>query len=121
MYGYELIIDLENADTTKFNRNDLDEFFDNLCEILEVDPQDRHYWDETNVPPHERLTDPKHIGTTAIQFLLKSNITIHTLSLLKAVYINIFVCGTFDKHQAIDFCKEFFDAKLSNCVVLERG
>ena len=121
MYGQELIIDLENADVSKFNRTDLDKFFDELCEILEVDPEDRHYWDEVNIPEEKRLTDPKHVGTTAIQFLLKSNITIHTLSLLKAVYINIFVCGEFDVMSAVIFCREFFNAELSKQTILERG
>ena len=117
MYGQELIIDLENADIFKFNRTDLARFFDELCKILEVDPQDRHYWDETN----GRLIDPKHIGITAIQFLLKSNITIHTLSVLEAVYINIFVCDEFNSSEIAAFCEKFFNAKIKNINTIERG
>ncbi len=121
MYGQEVIIDLKNADTTKFNRTDLGKFLDKLClDILEVRPQERHWWDDEGVPLEEQQTDPKTKGTTVVQFLLFSNVTIHTLDILKTVYINVFVCRDFSAQKVIDFCKEFFNAEINLTTVLER-
>lgn len=121
MYGYEVILDLKCFDTSQFNRESLGKFLNELCFILEVDPQKRHYWDDEGVAPEERQTNSKTKGTTVIQFLLTSNITIHTLDLLKTVYINIFVCREFDKQKAVDCCLDFFDAEIINCISVVRG
>ena len=99
----------------------LGEFLDILCcAILDVRPQVRHFWDDIGVSPEEQQTDPKTKGTTVVQFLLFSNITIHTLDLLGTVYINIFVCREFDAQEAVDFCAEFFSAKIEKVSIVER-
>ena len=122
MYGYEVIIDLVDADVRKFTREALGEFIDKLCiDILGVRPETRYWWDDKDVPLEKCQTDPKTKGTTVIQFLLFSNVTIHTLDLLGTVYINIFVCREFDKHAAIVFCQEFFQAKVAKVTILKRS
>ena len=121
MYGSEVILDLANADVSKFTRAALSDFLDELCiDILEVRPQTRHWWDDEGVPPEERQTDPKTKGTTVVQFLLFSNVTVHTLDLLQAVYINIFVCREFDMKGAVAFCREFFNADIAKVSVVDR-
>jgi len=121
MYGKEVIIDLSNADVDKFNRDDIGEFFDRLCiDILDVQVCDRHFWDDVGVPPAERQTDPKTRGTTAIQFLLFSNVTIHTLDMVGRVYLNIFVCREFDIPRAVEFSSEFFCAAIEKVTIVER-
>lgn len=120
-YGYELIIDLDKADVRKFTREALAEFLDTLCiDILNVRPEDRHFWDDVGLTLEQCQTDPKTKGTTVVQFLLTSNVTIHTLDILRKVYINIFVCRDFDANRAINFCKEFFNADLRRTTVVER-
>ena len=120
IYGHEVIIDLHDADVSMFNRDDLGAFLDTMCEILDVEVCDRHYWDDVGVRPEERQTDPKCVGTTVVQFLLFSNITVHTLDLLKTAYVNIFVCREFDIQAAVDYCGEFFAATLKKVTILER-
>lgn len=121
MYGHEVIIDLADADVSQFNRVALGEFLDKLCiDILDVRPQTRHWWDDEGVAPEERQTDPRTKGTTVVQFLLFSNVTIHTLDLLRTVYINIFVCREFDEGSAVTFCREFFNANVARVTVVER-
>lgn len=121
MYGKEVIIDLSSADVSKFNRRNLATFLDRLClDILEVRPQDRYFWDDEEVPPWGRQTDPKTKGTTVVQFLLFSNVTIHTLDLLGTVYINIFVCREFEIQKAVDYCQEFFSATKEKVTIVER-
>ena len=62
---------------------------------------------------------PPHLkGISAVQFILTSNITIHTLNDLKAVYLNIFSCKEFDSHKAVIFCRNYFEGKfVSNKVI----
>lgn len=98
-YGKELILDLHGCNTETFTRGHIRTFFVLACDKMGVSPQDRHYWDDVGVPEEERQTDPKLKGTSAIQFLLTSNITIHTLDLLGQVYINVFSCGEFKSND----------------------
>lgn len=119
-YGKELIIDLHNCDVSKFNRTDLDIFFEELCILLKMKKCERYWWDDYNVPIKERQTDPKLKGTSAIQFIMTSNITVHTLDILERVYINIFSCKNFNTKDASDFCKGYFEGKIINKVVVNR-
>ena len=66
-------------------------------------------------------TDPKTKGTTAIQFILTSNITIHTLDILAVVFINIFSCKTYNTKLAEDFSIRFFGAGKHKSTIIERG
>ncbi len=121
MYGKEILIDLENADVSRFNRADLSIYFDTLCfEILYVQPCDRHFWDDEGIPLEEQQTNPKTKGTTAIQFLLASNITIHTLDFRKEVFINIFVCKDFNTNEVVTYTKKFFRTENAKITIVER-
>lgn len=121
MYGPELILDLKEADVSKFTRDALTEFLDTLCiDVLDVSPQVRYFWDDVGVEPEDCQVNPRTKGTTVIQFLFESNVTIHTLDLTGMVYINIFVCRPFRIDTAILFCKDFFDAKIAKFTVVDR-
>ena len=56
-YGYELILDLFGCDVTKFNRADLEAFFVALCEEIDMEKCDVHFWDDVGVPEEEKQTD----------------------------------------------------------------
>lgn len=118
-YGKELILDLHQCDAGKFTRDWLKVFFSELCELIDMTPEDLHFWDDLDVPEDQRQTDPKTKGTSAVQFILTSTITIHTLDELQSVYVNIFSCKEFDEVKTQVFVTEFFDAKtcLSHVVV----
>ncbi len=120
MYGKELIIDLHDCDQSTFNRTSLDNFFDNLCAAIDMTQCDRHFWDDIGVPEEEKQTSPHTKGTSAIQFILTSNITVHTLDELEAVYINIFSCKYFDSNTALLLCAKWFDGKIVNSVEVDR-
>ena len=44
-FGYELILDLKNCSTEKFNRKGLTEFFIELCDLIDMEREDLHFWD----------------------------------------------------------------------------
>ena len=120
-YGYELILDLNECSTDKFNREGLTEFFKELCILIDMKREDLHFWDYEECEEDEIPYDQPHlIGTTAVQFISTSNIVVHTLSMLKKAFINIFSCKFFDKNIAEKFTKEYFNAKECKVVFLER-
>jgi S-adenosylmethionine/arginine decarboxylase-like enzyme len=81
---------------------------------------ERYFWDDVGVAPDEKQTSPHTKGTSAVQFILTSNIVIHTLDELAAVYINIFSCKEFDKDLAEQITVEWFGAKNCKAHFIER-
>ena len=119
-YGVELILDLHGCDVTTFNRESLDNYFETICKAIDMQRCELHFWDDVGVPPEEQQTSPHTKGTSAVQFILTSTIVIHTLDLLKAVYINIFSCKEFDKDKAEKLTKEWFGARECRSHFIER-
>ena len=78
------------------------------------------WWDDHGIEPELQQTEPHTKGTTAVQFILTSNITIHTLDMLENVYINIFSCKDFDADVARGFSEEWFKGKIVNSQLIER-
>lgn len=103
IYGKELILDLHECGV----REDLQDFCEELCDLIDMRIEDFHWWKSSE----EDERNPKTYGVSCIQFILTSNITVHTLPLMNAVYINLFSCKEFDDHEATKFCVAWFDAK----------
>ena len=119
-YGKELILDLHNCDVTKFTREKIDNFLFELCEKINMEMCDRHFWDY-NDDPNGYEKAPDHLkGISAIQFITTSNVTIHTLDILKCVYINIFSCKDFDTLKASEFCRDYFYGKIIKMTEVNR-
>jgi S-adenosylmethionine decarboxylase len=113
MYGKELILDIAECDVSRFNRLDVRKFMRLLCDdVINMQRELLVFWDDEDIAENERQTSPKTKGTTAVQFILTSNVTIHTLDLLEKVYLNIFSCKDFDDDAATRFCVAYFKGKL---------
>lgn len=110
VYGIETIIDLHNCNTAKFNRRDIKTYFALVCKLLDVRPEDCYFWDDLYTPEEKQQTEPKTKGTTAIQFILTSNITIHTLDLLATAFVNVFSCKDYDPQLVEEATVRFFNA-----------
>lgn len=120
-YGYELIVDLKECDTRLFNREDVKDFFIDLCRLIEMERCEYHFWDDIGVPEKWRAVTPQTKGISAVQFILTSTIVIHTLELTGEVFVNIFSCKTFDQKLAEDFTRRYFDGKMTKNLFIERG
>ena len=107
-YGQELILDLHNCNTMTFTRESIERFCSELCEVIDMERCDLHFWDDEGVPEVEKETNPKTKGTSAVQFILTSTIVIHTLDLMKTAYVNIFSCEEFDTDEAAKFTAKWF-------------
>lgn len=129
-YGYELILDLHGCDPSRFHRRFLRGFCERLCKAIKMDPCKLIFWDDKwtwlwkliffwdrNI---RNATEPHTKGTSAVQFILTSNITIHCLDEFHAVYINIFSCKPFKPKIAEDISEHWFDAESCSARFIER-
>lgn len=114
-YGKELILDVYDCNSAKFNRKDIEQYFKTLCDDkIDMIRCDLHWWDFEG---EQELYDaaPPHLkGTSAVQFIQTSNIVIHTLDDLGRVYINIFSCKDFDETVAREFTEKTFEGHTIN-------
>ena len=121
-YGKELIIDLYDCDVTKFTRMQLECFLIELCKLIGMKREDLHFWDYEDCSMEEYEAAPDHLaGTSAVQFLTTSNVTIHTLDRLKECYINIFSCKEFDAKAAATFICRWFGVSGCDKTIIRRG
>ena len=119
-YGKELILDLHNCDPLTFSRKSIKAYFTQLCDLIDMERCKLCWWDDHGVPPEEQETEPHLKGTTAIQFIKTSNITIHTLELLERVYLNIFSCKDFDENVVNKLSSDWFKGEVVNFHVIQR-
>ena len=120
IYGYELILDMFECNVALFNRKDIDLFFTDLCELIDMTRCEVYFWDDEGLPEEERQTSPHTKGTSAVCFILTSSIVIHTLDILKSVYINVFSCKKFDPNIVAEFARKRFEATSFRTNFLER-
>ncbi len=119
-YGKELILDIHHCDQSTFTRKSIRNYFKKLCALINMERCELYWWDDYRVPPEEQETEPHLKGTSAIQFISTSNITIHTLDLMKRVYLNIFSCKDFDYNIVKKISEEWFKGKIIQSSVIER-
>ena len=120
-YGKELVVDLYGCDPKKFTRDGIEQFLIELCELIGMERCDLHFWDYVGYP-EEKANAPIHLdGTTAVQFIKTSNITIHTLDKVGEVYLNLFSCKEFKPSVALEYIKNWFKAKAVESVCVLRG
>ncbi len=119
-YGKEVIIDLHNCDRTTFTRKSIRAYFKKLCSIIDMERGPIHWWDDLHTPEAEKETEPHLVGTSAVQFIKTSNVTIHTLDLLDRVYLNIFSCKDFNANLAENFSEAWFKGRIVSSGVIGR-
>ncbi len=119
-FGIELILDLHGCDASTFTRASITEYFEKLCELIDMEREDLHFWDDVGLSEEDKQTSPHMQGTSAVQFILTSSIVIHTLDQLKAIYINIFSCKVYDPKAAEKFTVEWFGATDYSATLIDR-
>ena len=119
-YGIELILDLHGCDVSKFTRASITEYFERLCELIDMQREDLHFWDDVGISEEDKQTSPHTQGTSAVQFILTSSIVIHALDQMRAVYINIFSCKVYDPAVAEKFSAEWFGAADCSARLIDR-
>ena len=119
-YGKEIILDLHHCNAEKFTRLSIGTFFAELCELIDMEACELHFWDDLHTAEAEKQTEPHLVGTSAIQFITTSNVTIHTLDIMERVYINLFSCKGFDSNLVAKFSKNWFEGEIVNQQTVRR-
>ena len=73
VYGFELVLDLHGCEVKLFNRDDIDKFFTDLCDLIGMEKCEVYFWDDVGVPKEEQQTLPHTKGTSAVCFILTSH------------------------------------------------
>lgn len=119
-YGKELIMDLHNCDSARFTRRSIRNYFKKVCNLINMERCKLCWWDDLYTPEEEKETESHLVGTSAVQFIKTSSIVIHSLDMLKKVYINIFSCKDFDDIVVSQFSEEWFEGSIVNRRVISR-
>ena len=119
-YGYELVLDLRSCTVLPCNRATMRRYFRELCLLIDMKRANLYFWDYHDDPAGYKHAAPHLKGTSAVQFIQTSNITVHTLDDLRKVFINIFSCKPFDYEKAMEFTVRFFNGVLVTTTTLER-
>jgi len=82
--------------------------------------EDLFFWDYEGSPEEYEKAPPHLKGTSAVQFIKTSNITVHTLDTLRRVYINLFSCTAFDSEVVVNFSAIYFRGSIVSKTLLER-
>ncbi len=118
-YGYECVIDVHDV-ARQFDRNALTDFFADLCDLIGMEREDLFFWDYDGEPV-EYEAAPAHLkGTSAVQFIKTSNITVHSLDELGHFYLNVFSCRSFDLNVVREFVCNRTGGRVVNCRLIER-
>lgn len=118
-YGIELILDLHNCSTSNMTRDGIKIFLEELCELINMEKEDLHFWDFDD--PEEYEKQPPHLkGISAVQFITTSDIVIHTLDEMRRVYVNVFSCKEYDTNMVQEFTARYFDGEIMSSTVVER-
>ena len=119
-YGLELILDLHYCDPSTFTRKSIRKYFIELCVLIDMERGVLTWWDDLYTPEEEKETEPHLVGTSAVQFIKTSNITIHTLDIMKRVYLNIFSCKDFDYEVVKLFSEKWFSGTIVRTLIIDR-
>lgn len=106
-YGMELILDLHECNPAKCTEAVVRGFCQTLCSEIGMVAEDFHIWSDQHPPGPDE--NPKTWGVSAVQFIITSSIVIHTLPLLRAVYINVFSCKQLDTGVALKLARYTFE------------
>ena len=117
-YGKELIMDWHNCNPERFTRENIKLFYLDLCQRIDMEMGTRFFWDYKD-DEEEYDKAPDHLkGTTSstggVQFIMTSNITIHTLDVLKKVLCNVFSCKGFDNMKVLMCVEDYFGGHVVN-------
>lgn len=119
-YGKELILDLHDCELGTFTRKSIRKYFKEVCTLIDMERCKLCWWDDLHTPEDEKVTEAHLVGTSAVQFILTSNITIHTLDLMARVYVNVFSCKDFDEDAAVEFTRRWFGGCVVTKTVVDR-
>ena len=119
-YGYSSVLDVVDCDSSTFTRASIEEFLVTLCDAINMEREDLHFWDYEG-DPEGYAAAPAHLrGVSAVQFIKTSSIVIHTLDDLGVVFIDLFSCKPYADFTVCEVVKAHFKGRLRSCKTFSR-
>lgn len=118
-YGKEVILDLQGC-PSPFTRAQIARYMEELCDKIDMERCELYWWDDEGLPEDEKEIEPHLDGISAVQFIMTSNVTIHTLHQLNKVFLNIFSCKDFNKEDVEAMSLKHFGGVVAQSVEVER-
>lgn len=120
-YGYSTILDVVECDSTTFTRDSIEKFLSALCEAIDMEREDLHFWDYDS-DPQGYAAAPSHLrGVSAVQFIKTSSIVIHTLDDLGIMFIDLFSCKPYKEAVVKAVVVDHFKGPIQFCQSFSRG
>ncbi len=116
-WGYQLIIDCFGCDEDVCC--DLDqgyEFLDKICVELHMTKQTQPYIFKTC-----ETTFPGRPGYSGWVPIIESGIQVHTSAKNRFISVDVYSCKKFDQKMVEDFVKRWFNPRVVETVLLQRG
>ncbi len=111
-YGYSSVLDVIECDPRTFTRASIEAFLIALCDAIDMEREDLHFWDYKDDPVGYAAAAIHLRGTSAVQFIKTSTIVVHTLDELKVVFIDLFSCKEYDPHTVRALVESYFKGKM---------
>lgn len=111
--GKELILDVFCCDPLTMTKESLDNFFVQLCELIDMERTELFYWEYDGTVEHLK-------GLSAVQFIKTSNITVHTFDKDEKVSVNLFSCKDFNELGAEMFIQKYFKGLIKQSTTIIR-
>lgn len=118
--GKELILDLEDCDFSKFSKESLSQFLKDLCLSINMIATEQFCWEYLEDPNRDAESMEHLAGYSFVQFLMTSNITLHSFDNSRKISLNIYSCKDFSEEDAEEFCKNHFNGKVIQAVTVLR-
>lgn len=121
IYGYSSIFDVVDCDPSTFTRESIEAFLADLCDTIDMEPEDLHFWDYED-DPEGYAAAPAHLrGISAVQFIKTSSITIHTLDDLNVLFIDLFSCKKYEPKVVSWMVETHFKGKVRSSQTFVRA
>lgn len=121
VYGYSSILDVIDCDPQTFTRESIEDFLAALCDAIDMEREDLHFWDYDE-DPEGYAAAPSHLrGISAVQFIKTSSIVIHTLDDLNVVFIDLFSCKKYEPQVVSWVVETHFKGKVRSSQTFVRA
>lgn len=118
MFGVELIIDADNCTGELVDKNHIQNFIDDLCELSKMKKKGETIF--TYFEDNEFNRDNDIVGWTVFQCISLSNITIHINEISKTIYFQIFTCGKINETLIYSLFMNYFKPETIKKLILNR-
>ena len=120
VYGYSSVLDVVDCNPDTFTRDSIEQFVVGLCEAIDMEREDLHFWDYED-DPEGYAAAPAHLrGVSAVQFIKTSSIVIHTLDDLKVVFIDLFSCKEYEPYTVSAIAQSHFEGRVRSLKTFAR-